>query len=95
MASLRVSSPSAAAAFVLVELLASHGATANCDGDGEWQVDVPLDGAASGLVPTALAATREWLELCDLPAAAVRLDGHTHVLNGSRKVIRANPEPVH
>ena len=80
MSPLRISSPTAEAALALANALGAHGATANPDSDGYWEVTVPLTGAGRGTIPEALAATREWLERFDLCSAAVTLDGHTHLL---------------
>jgi hypothetical protein len=83
MSPLRISSPTAEAALALAAALGAHGATANPDSDGRWEVTVPLTGAGRGTIPEALAATREWLERFELGSAAVTLDGHTHLLRGT------------
>jgi hypothetical protein len=84
MASIRISSPSGAAALVLADLLSEHGATAMHEGGGNWQIVVPLDGAAGATVPQTLSVARQWLDQCGLDAASVRLDGHTHLLRSSK-----------
>ena len=83
MASLRISSPSSAAALLLVDLLSDHGATATQDPGGDWQITVPLDGAR-GVVPQTVAVARQWLDQCGLHSVPIMLDGHTHLLRGDR-----------
>ena len=84
MASLRISSPSSAAALLLVDLLSDHGAAATQDPSGDWQITVPLDGAARGVVPQTLAVAREWRAECGLHSVPIMIDGHTHLLHGDR-----------
>jgi hypothetical protein len=83
MEPIRISSPTATAAFVLVELLDEYHATANFDEHGRWQVVVPLDESGPSRV-CVISATREWLERCGLPFTSITLDGQTHLLQGSR-----------
>jgi hypothetical protein len=80
MASMRIFSPSAAAALVLADRLFKHGATAMHEEGGNWQILVPLDGASGATVSQALSAARDWLDECGLDAASVTLDGRTHLL---------------
>jgi len=84
MPSLRIASPSAAAAFILVDMLAEQHATASPQPGQGWEVVVPLAGRGNGVVPFCLAATREWLDTCGLRSTSIQLDGHTHLLSGSR-----------
>ncbi|HUQ22414.1 MAG TPA: hypothetical protein VM049_05305 [Gaiellaceae bacterium] len=80
MEPIRISAPTAAAAFALVELLPGQQATATSDHDGRWEVVVPLRGSGRTLVPSTLSAIREWLEACGLSSTSVRLDGQPHLL---------------
>lgn len=89
MPSLCITSPSAAAAFVLVELLSEHGATAGPDRSGGWEIVVSLDGKGRGTVPACLAGAQEWLDTCGLPSTTIRLDGHTHLLKATGTRTRA------
>jgi hypothetical protein len=84
MPHIRITSPTSAAAFALVDLLAEYGATAGPIRSGGWEIVVPLDEAERGQVPGALAATREWLDFCGFSSTSVTLDGHTHLLRDSR-----------
>src|SRR5687768_6401305 len=92
MAHIRITSPTAAAAYVLVGLLAEYGATAGETRAGGWEVVIPLDAPHDGQVPTTLSVTREWLDLCGLGSTSVTLDGHTHLLLDTRSL---TPAPVH
>lgn len=83
MAPLRITAPSAAAAFVLVEKLDEYGATAGAEPGGVWVIELPLLGAPRETIPRALAAARDWLDECSIPSAAVSFDGHTHLLRGT------------
>jgi hypothetical protein len=85
MASLTFASPTAAAAYVLVDLLHEHcRATASPQTDKTWEVRVELGDAPRDTVPLSLAAAKQWLEQCGLPSASVSLDGHTHLLRHDR-----------
>ena len=85
MGAITFASPTAAAAYVLVDLLNEHcRATATALADRTWEVCVELDGAPRDTVPLSLAAAREWLAQCELPATSVSLDGHTHLLRRER-----------
>jgi hypothetical protein len=48
MAHIRITSPTSAAAFALVDLLEEYGATAGATTSGGWEVVVPLDGPERG-----------------------------------------------
>lgn len=89
MASVRISSPSAAATLLLVDLLSDHGATATQQADGDWEITVPLDGSARSVVPHTLAIAREWLDQCGLHSAPIMIDGHTRLLHGDRALTAA------
>jgi hypothetical protein len=82
MSSLRISSPSAAAAFVLVDLLETHcGATrAEPHRDGSWQITLDLNGGSRSSVAQALSVAQEWLAQCGLPAASITIDEELHLL---------------
>jgi hypothetical protein len=86
MAPLRISSPSAAAALLLVDLLSDNDATATQHADGHWEITVPLAGANRAVVPQTLAVARAWLDQCGIYSASVTFDGHTHLLHGERQV---------
>ena len=84
MAPLIISSPTAAAAYELVDLLNGHcRAVASPQLDSTWEVRVELSNAPRNILPLSLAAAREWLDRCGLASASVTLDGHTHLLRGS------------
>jgi hypothetical protein len=77
---------------VLVDLLNEHcRANATALADRTWEVCVELDGAPRDTVPLSLAAAREWLAQCELPATSVSLDGHTHLLRRERVAQPAVP----
>ncbi len=81
MSQVRISSPTAAAAFVLVDLLGSQGATANQKADGSWEVAMTL-GRSTGpkTLPTVLSIAREWLDTCGLPGTRISVGAYTHTL---------------
>ena len=84
MAPLIISSPTAAAAYELVDLLNGHcRAVASPQLDSTWEVRVELSNAPRNILPLSLAAARAWLDRCGLASASVTLDGHTHLLRGS------------
>lgn len=85
MKPLRIHAPGDGAALLLAEKLSRYRASAAADGDGAWVVSVPLDSASRETVPGSLSATRDWLDECGLSAAAVELDGHTHVIRSGRR----------
>lgn len=90
MAPLIISSPTAAAAYMLVDLLHEHGkAEASPQIDSTWEVRVELTNAPHGVLPASLATAREWLDQCGLPSAFVSLDGHTYLLRGSARLARS------
>jgi hypothetical protein len=84
MPPLNITSPSSAAALLLVDLLAEHGATATQHPDGHWEISVPLTGANRAVVPQTIAAARAWLDECGIHSTPITLDGHTHLLHGER-----------
>lgn len=95
MATLTFTSPTAAAAFVLVDLLAEHcHADTTRRLDGSWEVQVALDNARRSTVPASLAAAAEWLDLCGLSQTSVTLDGDTYLLPASTGTAPASNEPV-
>jgi len=81
MSQVLISSPTAAAAFVLVELLGAQGATASQKADGTWEVAITL-GRSGGpkTLPIVLSVAREWLDTCRLPGTRVSVGAHTHSL---------------
>jgi len=84
MAPLIISSPTAAAAYALVDVLNEHcRAFASPQADGTWEVRVELGNAPRNVLPLSLAAARAWLDRCGLASASVTLDGRTHLLRGS------------
>jgi hypothetical protein len=80
MSQIRISSPSAAAAFVLVDLLGERGVTASPKGDGTWEVVMTLDGSGPETLSVALSAARDWLRTCALPGTRVSVGAQTHSL---------------
>jgi hypothetical protein len=85
MGAITFASPTAAAAYVLVDLLTEHcRATATALADRSWEVRVDLEGAPRDAVPLSLAAAKAWLAECGLPSSSVSLDGHTHLLRPER-----------
>lgn len=86
MAPLIISSPTAAAAYMLVHLLDEHcKADASPQIDSTWEVRVELTNAPRGVLPASLSAAREWLDQCGLPSASLSLNGHTYLLRGSAR----------
>lgn len=86
---LLIDAPSPRTGLVLAEKLALLGARPELVNEGDrLRVSVSLRSAGRELVPRALAATREWLEECALPATSVRIDGHTHLLRADRLPVR-------
>jgi hypothetical protein len=77
---IRISSPSAAAAFVLVDLLGERGVTASPLADGTWEVVLNLDGSGPETLSIVLSAARDWLRTCALPSTQVKVGAHTHSL---------------
>ena len=91
MEAIRISSPTAGAAFILVELLAEHGATASPDVNGDWEVVVPLNGSRRGTIPVTLSVAQQWLDFCGLASTSVILDGETHLLRRAGQLV----SPLH
>ena len=95
MATLTFTSPTAAAAFVLVDLLAEHCRAETARRvDGSWEIRVALEKAQRSSVPASLAAAAEWLDQCGLSATTVTLDGDTHLLTRNKRSAAASNEPV-
>jgi hypothetical protein len=84
MASIRMASPSAAAAFVLAGLLDNYSATADRDPNGKWEIAISLDGAPRGSVPDILRIVADWLDECGLRATTIALDNHTHLITADQ-----------
>ena len=80
MSQIRISSPTAAAAFVLVELLGERGVTASPQADGTWEVAMNLDGSGPETLSIVLSAARDWLRTCALPGTRVSVGAQTHKL---------------
>ena len=80
MSQIRISSPTAAAAFVLIELLGERGVTASPVADGTWEVAVNLDGSGPERLSIVLSAARDWLRTCALPGTRVSIGAQTHSL---------------
>ena len=80
MSQIRISSPTAAAAFVLVELLGERGVTTSSVADGTWEVVMNLDGSGPETLPIVLSAARDWLRTCALPGTRVSIGAQTHSL---------------
>jgi hypothetical protein len=81
MSQIRFSSPTATAAFVLVELLGEQGATVSPKGDKTWEVEVTLGRSAGPkTLPIVLSIAREWLDTCGLPGTRVSVGAQTHLL---------------
>ena len=76
----RISSPTAAAAFVLVDLLGERGVTARPEADGTWEVAMALDGSGQETLSIVLSAARDWLHTCGLSETRVRVGAQTHSL---------------
>jgi hypothetical protein len=96
--SLRIKAPSAAAAFVLVDLLDGYGATATPEAGGEWVIHVGLLGNRQNAVPASLGFVRQWLEMCGLPSTSVTLDSETYLLRGDAQdvgTVRAPAAKAH
>jgi hypothetical protein len=84
MAPLIVSSPSFAAAMLLLDRLQGLfdvGLISTLDGG--WELRVKVDGTPSDVLPLALSAATEWVEECGLGSVTVSLDGQRHLLQGS------------
>jgi hypothetical protein len=75
MDSIRFRAPSAAAAFILVDLLVDKCETrATRQDDGTWLIAADLNGSARSTVPQVLSSGRDWLAICGLSSASVGLD---------------------
>jgi hypothetical protein len=87
---LQIDAPDAATGMALAEKLAQLGGRADLVSIGaRLRVSVSLQSASRDFVPRSLAATREWLEECELDSTSVRLDGHTHLLRADRPRVGA------
>ena len=78
MSQIRISSPTAAATFVLVELLGERGVTA--EAEGTWEVAMNLDGSGPETLSIVLSAARDWLRTCALSGTRVSVGAQTHSL---------------
>ena len=95
MTTLAFTSPTAAAAFILVDLLAEHcRADTTRRPDGSWEVHVALDKAPRSTVPATLATAAEWLDECGLSATTVTLNGDTYLLPRSEDTAPTSDDPV-
>ena len=75
---IRISSPTAAAAFVLTDLLGERGVTASPLADGTWEVVTTLNGRGQETLSIVLSAARDWLRTCALPSTQVTIGAQTH-----------------
>ena len=80
MSQIRITSPTAAAAFVLTDLLGERGVTASPQADGTWEVVMTLNGSGPETLSIVLAAARDWLRTCELPGTQVSVGAQTHSL---------------
>ena len=80
MSQIRISSPTAAAAFVLTDLLGERGVTASPLADGTWEVAMTLNGSGPETLSIVLSAARDWLRTCALPGTRVSVGAQTHSL---------------
>lgn len=80
MSEVRISSPTAAAAFVLVELLGERGVAARPLSDGTWEIVTNLNGTEPRSLSSVLSTVREWLRTCALPGTRVCVGAQTHSL---------------
>ena len=78
MSHVRISSPTAAAAFVLVELLG--GGDARPLADGTWEVVTSLNGSGPESLSSVLSTARAWLRTCALQGTRVSIGTDTHAL---------------
>jgi hypothetical protein len=92
MSQIRISSPTAAAAFVLVELLGEQGGTVSPKGDGSWEIAVTL-GRSGGpkTLPIVLSIAREWLDTCGLPGTRVSVGAQVHSLTADTPAAADRP----
>ena len=95
MATLVFTSPTAAAAFGLLDRLREHSrAIATPGRDGSWNVEVSLVGSKPSAVPKCLSEAQEWVDEHGLIGTWVTLAGHTYLLRGSRRPDPSAPAPV-
>ena len=80
MSQIRISSPTAAAAVVLADLLSKRGVTASPGADGTWEVVMNLDGSGPETLSIVLSAARDWLRICALSGTEVSIGAETHSL---------------
>ena len=93
MSQIRISSPTAAAAFVLVELLGERGVTASPQADGTWEVAMNLDGSGPETLSIVLSAARDWLRTCALPGTRISVGAQTHSLANESPAAGRAPWP--
>ncbi len=78
---MRIETPDAAGAFMLVQQLASTDANVVEAGDDRWEVQVSLNGlSAQDRVPQILGSVRRWLANEGLAETTVTLDGDSYLL---------------
>jgi hypothetical protein len=80
MSQIRIASPTAAAAFVLTDLLGERGVRVSPQADGTWEVVMTLDGSGPETLSIVLSAARDWLRTCALPGTRVSVGTQTHSL---------------
>ncbi len=80
MLQIRISSPTAAAAFVLVDLLGERGVTASPRPDGTCEVSMNLDGSGPESLAIVLSTARDWLDTCGLSGTRVQVGAQTYSL---------------
>jgi hypothetical protein len=80
MSEIRISSPTAAAAFALTDLLGERGVRAAPLADGTWEVVMTLDGSGPETLSIVLSAARDWLCACALPGTLIKVGAQTHSL---------------
>jgi hypothetical protein len=89
MSQIRITSPTAAAAFVLTDLLGERGVTASPQADGTWEVVMTLDGSGPETLSIVLSTARDWLRTCALPGTQVSVGAHTHSLAAEKPAAAA------
>jgi hypothetical protein len=82
----RISSPTAAAAFILIDLLGDSDVTASRQADGTWEVVVALRRTGPTTLPFVLSAARDWLSICALPGTRISVGDRTHTLQRDHSV---------
>ena len=80
MLQIRISSPTPAAAFILIDLLGERGVTASPRADGTSEIAMTLDGSGQRTLPIVLSAARNWLDTCGLSGTRVQVGVQTYSL---------------